>query len=66
MLTPVAGDKSIIRASTVLAGNISAADGKLFGEISLPARVSECGLAVAGNRRFASCEGGTIVCLGAR
>jgi len=44
---------------------ISAADGKLLGEIPLPARVSECGLAVAGGRMFVSCEDGTVVCLGA-
>jgi ribosomal protein L24 len=43
---------------------VSAADGKKLGEVALPARVTECGLAVAGGRLFACCEDGTVVCLG--
>lgn len=43
---------------------VSAADGKLLGEIALPARVTECGLAAAQQRLFVSCEDGTMVCLG--
>jgi hypothetical protein len=44
---------------------VVSADGKLLQEISLPARVTECGFAVAQGRLFVSCEDGTVVCLGA-
>jgi hypothetical protein len=44
---------------------VSAADGKLIEELPLPARVTECGLAVARGKLYASCEDGTVVCLGA-
>ena len=40
------------------------ATGKLLAEHALPARVVECGLAVAGGRLFVTCEDGTVVCLG--
>jgi outer membrane protein assembly factor BamB len=44
---------------------VSAADGKLIAEYAMPARVAECGLAVAGGRLYVSCEDGSVVCLGA-
>jgi hypothetical protein len=43
---------------------LAAADGKLLSEIALPARVTECGFAAAGDRLFLSCEDGTLTCLG--
>jgi outer membrane protein assembly factor BamB len=43
---------------------LDAATGKLLAEYALPARVTECGLAAAGGRLYATCEDGTIVCLG--
>ncbi|HUS91370.1 MAG TPA: PQQ-binding-like beta-propeller repeat protein [Phycisphaerae bacterium] len=44
---------------------LDAATGKLLGTIDLPARVAECGLAVAGGCLYACCEDGHVVCLGA-
>jgi len=43
---------------------VAAADGKLLGELTLPARVTECGLAVAGGRLYASLENGMLICMG--
>jgi hypothetical protein len=43
---------------------LDAGTGKLLEEHSLPARVAECGLAAAHGRLYASCEDGTVVCLG--
>jgi outer membrane protein assembly factor BamB len=43
---------------------LDAATGKLLAEHALPGRVAECGIAAAGGRLFASCEDGTLVCLG--
>jgi hypothetical protein len=43
---------------------LDAGTGKLLAEYALLARVTECGLAVAGGRLYATCEDGTVVCLG--
>ena len=43
---------------------VDADDGKLTATYGLPARATECGLAVAGGRLYVSCEDGTLVCLG--
>lgn len=43
---------------------LDAKSGRLLATHELPSRVTECGLAAAGQRLLVCCEGGELVCLG--